>query len=105
MEKLIKQKLIERGFKKETLLNNRGLIGACIEETEQQLRFDSLTSKEANTEKAKEVAIKEINKRIVTKDQAKTDFKKWIKETSSRGGFDKYILDFWDEVIKQVDKL
>ena len=51
MEKLIKQKLIERGFKEETLLNNRGLIGACIEETEQQLRLygvvDSLTSKEA----------------------------------------------------------
>lgn len=39
MEKLIKQKLIERGFKEETLLNNRGLIGACIEETEQQLRL------------------------------------------------------------------
>lgn len=36
MEKLIKQKLIDRGFKEETLLNNRGLIGACIEETEQQ---------------------------------------------------------------------
>jgi hypothetical protein len=39
MEKLIKQKLIERGFKEETLLNNIGLIGACIEETEQQLRL------------------------------------------------------------------
>ena len=59
----------------------------------------------ANTEKAKEVAIEEINKRIVTKDQAKTDFKKWIKESSARGGFDKHILDFWDEVIKQADKL
>tara|TARA_R110000744_G_scaffold215059_1_gene333927 strand:- start:302 stop:484 length:183 start_codon:yes stop_codon:yes gene_type:complete len=59
----------------------------------------------ANTEKAKEVAIEEINKRIVTKDQAKTDFKKWIKESSSGGGFDKHILDFRDEVIKQVDKL
>lgn len=51
MEKLIKQKLIERGFSEKTLLNNRGLIGACIEETEQQLRLygvvDSLTSKEA----------------------------------------------------------
>ena len=34
MEKIIKQKLIERGFKEETLLNNRGLIGACIDETE-----------------------------------------------------------------------
>lgn len=34
MEKIIKQKLINRGFKEETLLNNRGLIGACIDETE-----------------------------------------------------------------------
>lgn len=59
----------------------------------------------ANTEKAKEVAIEEINKRIVTKTQAKKDFIKWIKETSSKGGFDKYILEFWDEVIKEVEKL
>lgn len=44
MEKLIKQKLIERGFKKETLLNNRGLIGACIEETKQQLRLYGVSS-------------------------------------------------------------
>jgi hypothetical protein len=44
MEKLIKQKLKERGFKEETLLNNRGLIGACIEETEQQLRLHGVLS-------------------------------------------------------------
>jgi len=59
----------------------------------------------ANKEKAREVAIEEVNKRIVTKAQAKEDFVKWIKETSSRGGFDKHILDFWDEVIKQVGKV
>jgi len=50
MEKLIKQKLIERGFKEKTLLNNRGLINSCIEETEQQLRLygvvSSLTAKD-----------------------------------------------------------
>ena len=39
MENIIKQKLIERGFKEETLLNNRGLIGATIDETEKQLRI------------------------------------------------------------------
>lgn len=39
MENIIKQKLIERGFNEKTLLNNRGLIGACIEETEQQLNL------------------------------------------------------------------
>lgn len=59
----------------------------------------------ANTEKAREVAIEEVNKRIVTKAQAKEDVVKWIKETSSRGGFDKHILDFWDEVIKQVGRV
>jgi hypothetical protein len=37
MEKEIKKKLIERGFKEKTLLNNRGLISACIEETKEQL--------------------------------------------------------------------
>ena len=44
MEKLIKQKLIERGFKEKTLLNNRGLIGACIEETKEQLRLYVVSS-------------------------------------------------------------
>jgi len=44
MEKLIKKKLIERGFKEKTLLNNRGLVGACIEETEQQLRLYGVSS-------------------------------------------------------------
>jgi hypothetical protein len=32
MEKLIKQKLTDRGFTKEIILNNRGLISAVIEE-------------------------------------------------------------------------
>ena len=32
-EKRIKQKLIERGFSEDTILNNRGLIGAVIDET------------------------------------------------------------------------
>ena len=35
-EEKIKAKLIDRGFSKETLLNNRGLIGATIEETKNQ---------------------------------------------------------------------
>ena len=33
LEDIIKQKLLLRGFKKETLLNNRGLISATIDET------------------------------------------------------------------------
>jgi hypothetical protein len=32
MEKLIKQKLTDRGFTKEIILNNRGLINAVIKE-------------------------------------------------------------------------
>ena len=56
-------------------------------------------------ERAKTVAAQEVNKRIVTKEEAKKDFKKWIKETSSVGGFNKDVLDFWNEVAKQVDNL
>jgi len=33
LETKIKQKLLDRGFSNETLLNNRGLIGATIDET------------------------------------------------------------------------
>lgn len=33
IEQKIKTKLLSRGFSKETLLNNRGLIGATIDET------------------------------------------------------------------------
>jgi hypothetical protein len=33
LEKRVKQQLLSRGFTKEQLLNNRGLIGAAIDET------------------------------------------------------------------------
>ena len=55
--------------------------------------------------KAKEVAKKEVERRVVTIQEAKNNFKKWIKETSSVGGFSKEVLEFWDEVSKQVDDL
>lgn len=55
--------------------------------------------------KAKAVAKKEVERRVVTIQEAKDNFKKWIKETSSVVGFSKEILDFWDEVSKQVDEL
>jgi hypothetical protein len=58
-----------------------------------------------NKKLAKKVAIREINKRIVTKRKAKAELKNWITENSSTGVFDKYILDFWIEVIKQSEKL
>jgi len=56
-------------------------------------------------EKAKSVAAQEVNKRIVTREDAKKDFKKWIKEASLGGGFSKDVHEFWDEVSKQVDEL
>ena len=55
--------------------------------------------------RAKAVAKKEVERRVVTVQEAKDNFKKWIKETSSGGGFSKEVIDFWDEVYKQVDEL
>tara|TARA_R110000850_G_scaffold14183_2_gene45443 strand:- start:1836 stop:2018 length:183 start_codon:yes stop_codon:yes gene_type:complete len=55
--------------------------------------------------KAKAVAKKEVEGRVVTIQEAKDNFKKWIKETSSVGGFSEEVLDFWNEVSKQVDEL
>lgn len=37
MEEKIKQSLLKRGFTEETLLNNRGLTGAVIDETEKNI--------------------------------------------------------------------
>jgi len=54
--------------------------------------------------RAKAVAKKEVERRVVTIQEAKDNFKKWIKETSS-GIFSKEILEFWDEVYKQEDQL
>lgn len=55
--------------------------------------------------KAKLVAKKEVERRVVTIQEAKDSFKKWIKESSSGIGFSKEVFDFWDEVSKQVDEL
>ena len=55
--------------------------------------------------RAIEVAKKEVERRVVTIDEAKDNFKDWIKEASSIGGFSKEIIDFWDEVLRQVDEL
>ena len=62
--------------------------------------------------KAKAVAKKEVERRVVTTQEAKDNFKKWIKETSYVSGFSSYtsgfskeVLEFWDEVSKQVDEL
>ena len=55
--------------------------------------------------KAKEVAKEEVERRVVTIQEAKDSFKKWIKSGLAVGGFSKEVLGFWDEVSKQVDEL
>lgn len=55
--------------------------------------------------KARAVAKKEVERRVVTIQEAKDNFKKWIKDTSSVVGFSTEVLEFWDEVSKQVDEL
>ena len=58
-----------------------------------------------DTEKAKKVAKEEVEKRIVTKDEAKSRFKYWIKNATSHGVHGEGVIDFWKEVSKQVDEL
>jgi len=53
----------------------------------------------------KEVAIKEVLKRIVTKDEAKKKFLDWIESSSKYGVYDEIVVDFWKEVKKEVLKL
>lgn len=61
--------------------------------------------KTADLEKAKAVAIKEVESRIVTKEQAKQGFKKWLKSALKyhKTYYSPDIIEFWEEVEKQVD--
>lgn len=55
---------------------------------------------------AKETALKEVTKRIVTKDQAKSDFIKWIDETVKINHYvGQDIVDWWKEVKQEAEKL
>jgi len=56
-------------------------------------------------ERAKQVAIREVERRIVTKQEAKNEFKAWIKRASKIGYQPDSVTEFWNEVIKQVDAL
>jgi len=53
----------------------------------------------------KEVAIYEIESRIVTKEQAKERYKDWVKRASKLGVQSKEVTDFWGEVTKEIEKL
>ena len=58
-----------------------------------------------NKESARNVAKMEVERRVVTIQEAKDKVKDWIKETSKGGGFSKEVIEFWEEVSKQVDDL
>lgn len=53
----------------------------------------------------KETAIKEVNKRIVTKEQAKKDYIKWIKDNIHYVKHSDFLTKFWNDTIKEVEKL
>jgi len=55
--------------------------------------------------KAKETAIKEVEKRIVTKEDAKQNFLKWIEQSSKYGAYTDEVVYFWKEVKKELVKL
>ena len=52
----------------------------------------------------KEAAIKGIKKRVVTKDDAKISYLKWI-ESNLTSSFSDEVIEFWLEVKKEIKKL
>lgn len=52
----------------------------------------------------KETAIKELEKRIVTKEQAKKDFVEWI-DSRLKEPFPMNVLQYWNEVKIELEKL
>ena len=56
-------------------------------------------------EHAKAVAKKEVLKRIKTLEQAKQQYKEWIKYELKNGGYKQETVDFWEEVCRQVDSV
>lgn len=53
----------------------------------------------------KEIALKEVKNRIVTKEEAKQKFLKWIESSSKYGVYEERVVDFWKEVKAEVLKL
>ena len=53
----------------------------------------------------KQIALNGIKRRVVTLDKAKEDFKNWINEGLSRGGFSDDVIDYWRKVKKEIDKI
>lgn len=53
--------------------------------------------------KAKELARQEVLRRVKTLEMAKESFREWIKEALALGGQEQSIIDFWNEVYRQID--
>lgn len=53
----------------------------------------------------KEVALKEVFARVMTLDQAKESYKKWIKNALALGGQSDDVVRFWNEVLLEIDKI
>lgn len=51
-----------------------------------------------------QVARNEVKKLIVTKKQAKINFKKWVTN-SLKNPFPDHVIKFWNEVLIEVDKI
>ena len=52
----------------------------------------------------KEVAEKQISQRVITKEQAKADYIKWI-DNALKTKHTNEVVAFWEEVKKEVEKL
>ena len=57
---------------------------------------------EALKQWAKEVAEKEVRARVRTLDQAKEDYRNWIETGIKRGGYEPGVIEFWNEVLRNV---
>lgn len=53
----------------------------------------------------RETAKTQVMKRIVTIEDAKNDFRRWIDEGLALGGFGQNVLDYWEEVKEEINKL
>ena len=52
----------------------------------------------------KEVALREVTKRTITKEEAKIEYVEWIEENINPL-YPKDVIDFWEEVKKEVEQL
>lgn len=54
---------------------------------------------------ASEVAREEVFARVMTLDQAKESYKKWVKDALALGGQSDEVVRFWNDVLSEIDKI